>query len=30
MVGLNALGGDLHLVMSVPGMAADVTHLECE
>ena len=27
---INALGGYLHLVMSVPGMAAHVTHAEPE
>jgi len=27
---INALGGYLHLVMSVPGMAAHVTHPERE
>jgi len=27
---INALGGYLHLVMSVPGMAAHVTHPEPE
>jgi len=27
---INALGGYLHLVMSIPGMAAHVTHAEHE
>ena len=27
---INALGGYLHLVMSVPGMAAHITHAEPE